>query len=47
MATTAQIEEREADSEIDGCYECGNDNFKEVKGEWFCATCGKPYSEDL
>jgi len=44
--TTAEIEERCPDKSLDGCYMCGNDNFIDIDGEYICAICNTPYSED-
>ncbi len=43
--TTAEIEEREPNTELDGCYECRNDSFIEVRGEYECSVCGTKYGE--
>jgi uncharacterized Zn finger protein (UPF0148 family) len=32
--------------EQDGCNECGEVVFKEVKSEYVCAVCGTPYGEE-
>ena len=43
--TTAEIEEREPDKELDGCWECGADNFTEIRSEYICLMCKTPYGE--
>lgn len=43
---TSEIEDREPDPDIDGCPECGHDDYKEVNGEYVCAVCGAFYGEE-